>query len=167
MRAAIRFATWLAVCSCASEATSAAPDVIAVTFEIGGAADDGSGFVPWNDREQHVNMIMGPQGGQHVWLNVRTSKQVTPQKMHLDIDLKDLETGLTVVPMPVVFTPTLVDGGAYWQTDKPLTAWVKEPCKIKGHHVQLTVSGHDLWMTDLGIARATFIAEWSGFCSAP
>ncbi len=152
----------LAACASASSMPAAVGDT---TVLIGGANDDGTGFVDWHGQTATPNLIMGPQGGQHVWVMLRTGHAFNAEKMRILMDMTDLDTGLVVKPGQMPFTRTLTDAGDALVTDgNAITAYVKEPCVIKGHHIQVHVGVTDL-VGLTGADQAVIIPSWSGFCS--
>jgi len=62
----------------------------------------------------------------------------------------------TTISSPTVKVQ-ITDGNA-------ITAYVKEPCVIKGHHIQVHVGVTDL-VGLTGADQAVIIPSWSGFCS--
>ncbi len=146
---------------CAACTTTAA-EVPAGTVIVGGANDDGTGFVDWHTSTVGPPIVMGPQGGQHIWVSVRTGRNFNASKMRLLIDMTDLDTGDVVKPGQIPFTRTLTDSGTELQITG-ITAYVKEPCKIKGHHVRVHVGVEDLVGLP-GSDEAIIIPTWSGFC---
>ena len=63
--------------SVSSDATDSAPQVI-----VGGANSDGSGFVDWSGGAARPAIITGIQGGQHVYVSVRT-RNLNPQQVKI------------------------------------------------------------------------------------
>lgn len=148
---------------CATSATSAPPG--SSTLVIGGANDDGTGFVDWHGETVAPPIIMGPQGGQHVWVSIRSSHDFNATKMRITIDMTDLDTSEVVKPGQMQFTRTLVESGD-WLQFSAITAYVKEPCKIRGHHVRVHVSAEDLvGMT--GSDEAVIVPKWTSGACAP
>lgn len=146
--------------ACATAAVDAPPATSAIT--IGGATDDGTGFVDWHGATVSPPVVMGPQGGQHIWVSLRTGREFYANKMRILIDMMDLDTGEVVKPGQIPFTRNLTeDGNAL--AFSGLTAYVKEPCRIKGHRVRVHVSVEDL-VGLTGSDEAIVTPTWSGYC---
>ncbi len=154
----------LAVCLLACTTTTTTTTSGPATLLIGGANDDGTGFVDWHGATATPPIIMGPQGGQHVWVSVRTTRDFYASKMRFTIDMTDLDTAQEVKPGPMQFTRTLIDDGTVLQFSG-ITAYVKEPCKITGHHVRVHVDVSDL-VGLTGSDEAVIVPNWtSGACT--
>ncbi len=156
-------ASVLVVSACTSNAAPGALGTGSVI--IGGANDDGTGFVDWHGATVKPHIIMGPQGGQHVWVMLHTSRDFYASKMRVTVDMTDVDTGQAVKPGEMPFTRTLTDTGDLLTTDgNAITAYIKEPCVIQGHHILVHVAVSDL-MGLTGSDEATIIPSWSGFCT--
>lgn len=130
-------------------------------FQIGGAKDDGTGFVDWSGGTSTAPIITGIQGGQHVWVSVRT-RNIPVHKAHLLIklarpaDCSALEAGETEWRVPLV---TQDD----WKGYSGLTAYVSKPCEVQGKpvHVKVQLKDED---TLLAEADAFVTPTWDGVC---
>lgn len=61
------------------------------TVWVGGSLDNGTGFVDWSlpsgvDLPKSATIISGPQGGQHIWVTVRT-KGLAPKKAKVKVEI--------------------------------------------------------------------------------
>ncbi len=160
----MRAVTWLLLLSLAGCATSGVSTVGGTSgVRIGGANEDGTGFVDWHSATVSPTIVMGPQGGQHVWVSLRTDRDFYASKMRITIAMTDLDTGEVVKPGEIPFTRTLVDDGQELQVSG-ITAYIKEPCKIKGHHVRVHADVEDL-VGLTGSDEAVITPTWSGYCT--
>lgn len=156
-------AAWLLVLGVAACASIGAPEPVGdMTISLGGDNDDGTGVVDWHAATVAPPIVMGPQGGQHIWLSLRTGHSYQAKSMRLVIDMTDLDTGEAVKPGSIPVTTTLTDVGDALQ-GTGLRAYVKEPCKIMGHHVRVHVSVEDL-VGLTGSDEAVITPTWGGFC---
>lgn len=133
---------------------------------VGGGDDEtGVGFVDWSTGQVTPPMIRGPQGGQHVWVAVRT-RGLWPAKMRINVTMTLLDTGVAVKPGTVPLMPTLTPAEDGWHTVDRITAYVKCPCQVKDRLVRVSVETVDLYGLS-GAAEATIRPTWDGDCSQP
>ena len=149
----------LVVTACAT--TTEPPGTAEVA--VNGAQDDGSGWVNWHEAQVSPPIVMGPQGGQHVWVVVSTSTAFQAKRVRVTVRMTDLDTGEVVKPGDFQFTKDMVDAPDGRRTPA-ITAYVKEPCKVAGRHVRVHVDVEDL-VGLTGSAEATITPTWNGFCA--
>jgi len=131
------------------------------TALIGGACDNGAGFVDWHSAEAKPAILRGIQGGQHIWVSAR-AKGVWPKKMRLAVTAYDAETGDLMKPGKVELTNSMKNDGP-WLLYSGIPAFVKEPCKIKDRKLRIELVLSDLYgvqAKDEVFIRPT----WDGFC---
>ena len=146
---------------CASETT---PPVAGTSVVMGGANEDGTAPVDWHSGLFSPPILMGPQGGQHIWVSVRTGHGFNAKSMRFTIDMTDVDTGEVVKPGTIPVTANLTDVGDALQVTN-LRAYVKEPCKINGHRVRVHVGLEDL-IGLTGSDEVDIKPTWSGFCGS-
>jgi len=132
------------------------------TAWVGGANDDGSGFVDWRSGTARPTIIMGPQGGQHVYVSVRVAA-LWPKKIRMGVEMRDAQTGEVVKPGRIEITSSLKADEA-WMAYAGMTAFVKEPCKISDRKMKVHLDVSDLYgvkATD----DAVITPHWAGYCS--
>jgi hypothetical protein len=159
---AVKWLLIVALPGCASSPTSAPIEDTNVV--IGGASDDGTAVVDWHAGLFTPPILMGPQGGQHIWVSVRAGHGFHAKSMRFTIDMTDLDTGEVVKPGTIPVTATMSDVGDALQVTN-LRGYVKEPCKIKGHRVHIRVGLEDL-MGLTGSDEVDIKPQWSGFCGS-
>lgn len=133
------------------------------TVRVDGALPDGTGWVDWHTGTPTVGIFMGPQGGQHVWVSVTTSTEFYTKKARLSVGMTDLDTGEEVKPGVFQFVKELLPEGEGLRA-AAVTAFVKEPCKIKGHRVLVRVAVEDL-VGLTGTGESIIRPTWDGFCT--
>lgn len=154
--------------SCGSAGSEAGADVAstgdgssAPAVWTGGSNDDGTGFVDWRSGEVKPTIIMGPQGGQHVYVSLRISN-LWPKKIRMGVEMRDAETDEVVKPGRIEITSSLKADGD-WMAYTGMTAFVKEPCKISDRKIKVHVDVSDLYgvkATD----DAVITPHWGGYC---
>lgn len=110
---------------------------------IGGASDEGEGFVDWSDSDALAPMIRGIQGGQHIWVSVR-ARNVSHKKLRMAITAVLVDSGKTVIPGRVEYTSTLneVDGWLFYEGAQ---SFVKCPCQVQGRQLRMKLEVIDLY----------------------
>jgi hypothetical protein len=147
-----------------ADAGADADDSIAVV--VGGGSDTtGKGFIDWSDGVATAPMIRGGQGGQHVWVTVRTHG-LWPTKTRLNVTMTLIDTGIAVKPGTVPLMPTLHEIDANWHEVESITAYVKCPCQVAGRRIRVDVEAIDLYGLT-GNGSATITPTWDGDCSQP
>lgn len=146
---------------CASETGSGSTSTSSVI--IGGCKDDGTGYLDWHSSTIAPNIVMGPQGGQHVYVSVRATSDFYVKNARITVDGLDLDTGDIVKPGAFEFTRSFTPEGSGLGV-VGLTSFVKEPCKIKGHRVRMHVHVEDL-VGLTGDDEAIITPSWNGFCA--
>lgn len=137
-----------------------------IAIVVGGSDDEGKTWVPWPEQGASAPMIRGPQGGQHVWVSVRT-QGLWPKKMRLDVTMTLVDTGNVVKPGTV---PLLLSLDELASTSPPqhqvigVTAYVKCPCQVKGRKLRVEVDAVDLYGL-VGHGEGTVTPTWDGDCS--
>ncbi len=129
---------------------------------IGGANDDGTGFVDWRSGAVTPTIIMGPQGGQHVYVSVRAAN-LWPKKIRMGVEMRDALTDEVVKPGRIEITSSL-KADCEWMTYTGMTAFVKEPCKISDRKLKVHLDVSDLYgvkATD----DAVITPHWEGYCA--
>ena len=132
------------------------------SIEIGGAADDGIGFIPWHDGTVHPTIIQGPQGGQHIWVSVHTNN-LWRQKIQLSVGMRDEVTGALVLPGDVTRILSLTPHETF-DAYEGFVAYVSEPCVIANRRIRATVLALDLY----GLVTsdsAVITPVWSNPCA--
>ena len=128
---------------------------------VGGANSDGSGFVDWSSTTPRPAIITGIQGGQHVFVSVRT-RNIFPTQAKITAMVAAPETCEPNAPGPATWKVSLKKDGD-WLTYQGITAFVGEPCAIKDKWVRVKVE-----VTDQNGVTATGHADiqptWSGAC---
>ena len=128
---------------------------------VGGANTDGSGFVDWSTGSARPPIVTGIQGGQHVFVSVRT-RNLFPQQVKIT----------SMVASPVDCTP-YDPGPAQWKVSlksddgwlgyQGITAFVGKPCAVKDKLVRVKVEVED----QNGVKASGFAdiePTWSGSC---
>ncbi len=131
-------------------------------LEIGGANDDGIGFIPWHGATVRPKIIQGPQGGQHIWVSMR-SNGLWPKKIMLSVDMRDATTGALVLPGDVTRILGLTPHETFDAYDG-FIAYVSEPCAIADRPIRVTMFASDLY----GVATsdsAIVLPIWSTVCA--
>lgn len=138
---------------------------------VGGALDPGTGFVDWADEgvglPTPATIISGPQGGQHIWVSVRT-KGLWPSKARIGVEFVDPETGAIAKPGRVEVIGTLkTDPTApQWLLYEGLPAFIKEPCLIRERPLRAVLKVVDLYgrsVQDTALLKPV----WTGWCPSP
>ncbi len=112
--------------------------------QVGGANEDGTGFVDWSSGTFSPKVITGPQGGQHVWVSTK-SIRVSPTKLRIGVIMHDAETGDLVKPGRVEMTHTPAKNAEGWYEYDGIPAFVKEPCVISGRKLKVDLDISDLY----------------------
>ena len=142
------------------------------TVWVGGSLDNGTGFVDWSpapgvDLPKSATIISGPQGGQHIWVTVRT-KGLWSNKARIRVEIVHAQDGTVAKPGYVEVIGSLkVDPAApEWLYYQGIAAFIKEPCKIMKipHRVQVKVT--DLY-GDQAAGEARIVPTWDGWCLTP
>lgn len=132
-------------------------------LQIGGSADDGSGFVQWHDANPKPKIIAGIQGGQHIWVSMRT-RDVWPKKALLGVTMHRKDTGELVQPGKIErIVSELANYGTFYGF-YGFVAYVSEPCVIRDRALQVTAEVSDLYgvvTTDTAVVTPT----WDGLCA--
>lgn len=143
--------------------TSEAP----IWAAVGGAQDDGTGFVDWSDGTVKPRMIRGPQGGQHIWVTVRMTG-LSPKQLKMTVEMRRQDNGKIVKPGAVPIIASLAKSKT-----KPdvyefgrLTAFVKCPCQIAGAPVRVNLKLDDIYGRTFSTS-AHIRPQWSEDCSEP
>jgi hypothetical protein len=105
--------------------TACAPEV-----EVGGGV---RAFAPFEDG-QAVDVVCGPQGGQHIWTGVR-AKGVGPEGVSMVISMTDAETAETVCHVELKDLLLVEDDG--WFSFTGLACFVPDPAKVEGRTLRL------------------------------
>ncbi len=129
---------------------------------VGGANDDGTGFVDWSSGLARPPIVTGIQGGQHVFVSVRT-RNLYPVQVKIN----------TMVATPVeckAYNPGSREWKVSLRTDdtwlgyQGITAFVDDPCLVKDKVVRVKVE-----VTDQNNVTASAYADiqptWSGACN--
>ena len=140
---------------------ASAPASTAPELRIGGAADDGSGFVDWSGGGARPPIITGPQGGQHVWLSVRT-RNLVPQKVEIAARLVTPETCAAFAPGEVKLHVSLKADGP-WLAYNGITAFVDHPCDVRDRPIRVKVTVTDATGATAH-AEADIAPTWHGSC---
>ena len=145
----------LACCACGFVSqpgmpdASGDPDVLGpVSVEIGGANDDGIGFVPWHDGLARPNIIRGLQGGQHIWVSIHTHA-LWPHKALVSVGMHDEATGALVLPGDVTRMLELTPHETFYAFEG-FVAYVSDPCAVANRPIRVRVQASDLY----GVATA-------------
>jgi hypothetical protein len=142
------------------------------TVWVGGSLDNGTGFVDWSlapgvDLPKSATIISGPQGGQHIWVTVRT-KGLWSNKARIRVEIVHAQDGTVAKPGYVEIIGSLkVDPAApEWLYYQGIAAFIKEPCKIMKipHRVQIQIV--DLY-GDKAAGEARIVPTWDGWCLTP
>lgn len=137
--------------------------VEAIEVVVGGSDEPGQVFVPWTATGAVAPMIRGPQGGQHVWVSVRT-RGLWPKKMRLDVTMTAIDTNVVVKPGKVPLLLSLVPGPDGYDEVIGVTAYVKCPCQVKDRKLRVDVDVVDLYgLVGHGVGYVT--PTWDGDCS--
>lgn len=138
-------------------------DPPAAQAEVGGADDEGKGFVDWSVGPNTPPIIRGPQGGQHIWVSAH-ARHVYPNKARVAVTMYLDEGGTAKVVSPGrVEMIGMLKGDGDWLIYPGIAAFVKEPCKIYGKNVRVELEVDDLYgrrATDTKWIRPT----WDGPC---
>lgn len=129
---------------------------------LGGAAENGSGFVDWSAGGAVSDLVTGLQGGQHLWVVAR-AKAVNPKKAKISVLLTDLASDEEVAPGKTEWYFTLQPIAGGWLQSPAITAFVTKPCAsaAKTLRVDVTVLDQD------GVtqqAEAKVQTQWPGSC---
>lgn len=144
----------LALCGCHWVSQPGLPDTTGAdvygppTVEIGGADDDGIGFVPWHgittgDGTFHPNIIRGPQGGQHIWVSAHI-QNLWPHKLLMSVGMHDMATGALVLPGDVTRILELTPYPTFYDYEG-FIAYVSDPCAIADRPIRVTIHASDLY----------------------
>lgn len=132
------------------------------TIELGGANDDGTGFIPWHGTDAHPRIIRGPQGGQHVWISLR-AQNLAEKSMVVRVVMRDVATGELVLPGEVTrtlnFRPS-ADSAVF----EGMTAFVNQPCVVTGREIEIVVTATDVNQVT-GRDSAVVTAHWELPCA--
>ncbi len=134
---------------------------------VGGANDEGKGFISWEDGTATPPMLRGPQGGQHVWVSVQMRGMVQ-QKLRMTVEMVLDDTGKVVKPGAVPFmqtVPPLPDDPKTFQFSA-ITAFVRCPCQVANKSVTVKLTLDDLYGRST-TATAKIKPSWDGDCSLP
>lgn len=132
------------------------------TLTIGGANDDGFGFVQWHEAPAHPKIVSGLQGGQHIWVSMR-SQNLWPEHMAIAVVMHDAATGALVEPGEVNRMLKLLPRPGY-DTYEGFVAYVSKPCAIAGKKVRVEMTVRDLYgVTAQDSAEITPV--WGGLCA--
>ena len=162
------FAISLMLCGCGWVSQPDLPDATGAevfgppSVEIGGANDDGSGFVAWHDGTVHPTIIRGPQGGQHIWVSAHM-QNLWPHKLLMAVGMHDEETGALVLPGDVTRILELTSDVGFYHYNG-FIAYVSEPCKIHDRKIRVHILAQDLF----GVATtdtAVITPVWSLPCT--
>lgn len=166
---AVVLAACALLCGCAQEAGLDSPDGGATDTvatgpeaQVGGSCDDGWGFVDWHDGEKTPKIIMGIQGGQHIWATIRV-RNVHLKKLRMAVEMRLADTGELVKPGRVELTTTPKQVYGDWTGHEGMPVFVKEPCKIMGKKIRVQLEVSDLYgvkATD----EAFITPTWNGYC---
>ncbi|MCO4762583.1 MAG: hypothetical protein KC502_13815 [Myxococcales bacterium] len=142
------------------------PDDGTVGAVVGGASNDGKGFVDWSDGTATPEMLRGPQGGQHIWVAVRM-RGLSHKKLKMTVEMQRVDTGTVVKPgaVPVMSTLKPIADGEFKYQFSAITAFVKCPCQVADKRLRVKLSLSDLYgrkYETIGEITPT----WSGDCSA-
>ncbi len=172
-RFAIGLALLPALTGCPSETTTSndagtvdggadgTDETIAVV--VGGSDEPGQVFVDWPETGASAPMIRGPQGGQHVWVSVRT-RGLWPKKMRLDVQMTAIDTEVVVKPGKVPLLLSLSPGPDGYDEVIGVTAYVKCPCQVKDRKLRVDVDVVDLYGL-VGHGTGYVTPTWDGDCS--
>lgn len=138
---------------------------------VGGSFDHGAGFVDWTEQGADLptpaTIISGPQGGQHIWVSVRT-KGLWPTKARMGVQFVDPQTGAIAKPgvVEVIATlktdPTAPD----WLLYEALPAFIKEPCGVRDKPMRAELKVVDLYGRTVQ-DTAVIVPTWTGWCPGP
>ena len=128
---------------------------------IGGANEEGEGFIDWNAGEAFAPMIRGIQGGQHIWVSVR-ARNVSHKKLRMAITATLIDSGKIVIPGRVEYTSTLstTDGWLFYEGAQ---SFVKCPCQVQGRKLRVRLEVVDLYGRT-ATHEATITPTWDGNC---
>ena len=120
--------------SSGSAGISGAPPVpIEIVTELGGGKD---GFVPLADGDP-VPVIMGPQGGYHIWTSVRIHDP-TLKVVAVSLTSRFEDTG-ALVGQPSKEAAVFEDAGDGWWVNVGMRSFIDSPAPVKGKRVTLRV----------------------------
>jgi len=150
----------------ANDGESDAPEV-EIWAAVGGASDDGKGFIDWQSGEETAKMIRGPQGGQHVWVSVRMTG-LSNKKLRMTVEMVREDNGKVVKPGAVPVMSSLKGnkfkpGGYQFSA---ITAFVKCPCQVAKKTLIVNLKLEDLYGRTYKTS-AKVLALWDGDCSLP
>ena len=128
---------------------------------VGGANDQGKGFVDWSDDKATPAMLRGIQGGQHIWFSVK-ARNVSAKKLRMAVTLIVDETTKAVIPGRVEYTstPPEVDG---WYLYQGARAYVKCPCQVVGRKLRVDLEVVDLYGRTAS-EQVWITPTWDGNC---
>ncbi len=151
----------LIIAGCSSEPLAVDPLVV----EVGGANFVGDGFVSWATPGSDAAVITGFQGGQHIWVSVRSKLSNaeifdTSVAMYREATGSDAEAYVKPGPIEIMRKTQLVDG---WQVVAGIPAFVKEPCKVRAHRlrVEAVVRSGD---GRIATGKAWIVPHYDGYC---
>lgn len=132
--------------------------------EVGGASEEGLGFVDWSSGTVEPAITRGPQGGQHIWVSAHI-RHVFPNKARVAVTMyvEGTATSVEVKPGRVEMIGNLKPDGD-WLIYPGIAAFVKEPCKIQGKKVRVELEVDDLYGRQTK-AKAWIRPTWDGVCS--
>lgn len=138
--------------------------VLAPQAEVGGASEEGKGFVDWSSGTEAPAITRGPQGGQHIWVSAHV-RHVFPNKARVAVTMFVEEGAVSVEVKPgrVEMTSNLKADGD-WLIYPGIAAFVKEPCKIQGKKVRVELDVDDLYGRKVQ-AKAWIRPTWDGVCN--
>lgn len=127
------------------------------TLELG-TAETHDTFLPLAEGGE-VHMHRGPQGGQHVWVALR-SMDVTEGTAHVRVSLTDADSGERLTLPSVGYVPFLSnrEGGALHATG--LTLVIDDPVRVLGRRARLEAQVTDAQGRP-GMDARTVVVRWS------
>jgi hypothetical protein len=140
----------------ASDTTDNTPQVL-----VGGANSDGSGFVDWQSGIARPAIITGIQGGQHVFVSVRT-RGLFPQQAKITATVATPVDCTPYDPGPSQWKVSLKSDSG-WYGYQGITAFVGKPCAIKDKVVRVKIEVED----QNGVTASSYAdiePTWNGAC---
>ena len=141
----------------ASDSSDNAPQVL-----VGGANSDGSGFVDWSQGTARPPIITGIQGGQHVYVSVRT-RNLFPQQVKITAIVATPVDCTPYDPGPSQWKVSLKNDDG-WLSYQGITAFVGKPCAVKDKLVRVKIEVED----QNGVKASSYAdiePTWNGACN--
>lgn len=168
------FCFWTACATGGTSAPDATSDLGGVSSDntpqvlVGGSNSDGTGFVDWSNSAigsggiPRPPIIIGPQGGQHVYVSVRT-RNLFPQQVKITATVATPADCTPYDPGPSHWSVSLKSDDG-WLGFQGITAFIAKPCDVKDKVVRVKVEVVD----KDGLSASNFAdiqPTWSGTCN--